>query len=98
MSWPSRPDRREAARAGLARLLAAATWPAIRRRADREREFDLRPHVLSADLADDGVLRFRLAVTPEGSARPEDLIEALNLRDLLDDGEFLTRVNVEIDP
>ena len=47
-------------------------------------EIDLRPHVLSADLAGDGVLRFRLAVVPEGSARPEDLLEALGLGDLLE--------------
>ncbi len=78
-------------------FLSSASWPAIRRRAERERPFDLRPHVLSAELADDGVLRFRLAVAPEGSARPEDLLEALALAHLLDGGAFLTRVNVELD-
>ncbi len=88
---------REAARAAVAAFLSSASWPAIRRRAERERPFDLRPHVLSAELADDGVLRFRLAVAPEGSARPEDLLEALSLGHLLVEGAFLTRVDVELD-
>jgi radical SAM-linked protein len=88
---------RAAARAALAEFLASASWPVIRRRADRQRQIDLRPHVLSADLADDGVLRFRLAVAPDGSARPEDLLEALALGHLLDEGVFLTRVDVELD-
>ena len=44
------------------------------------------------NVADDGVLRFRLAVSPEGSARPEDVLEAISLGDLLDEGAFLTRV------
>lgn len=95
--FPVPADRRDPAREALARLLAAESWPVVRRRADRDREFDLRPHVLSAELVDDSVLRFRLAVVPEGSARPEDLLDALALRDLLDHGLFLTRVDVEID-
>lgn len=94
---PVPEDRREAARYALSQFLSSASWPVIRRRADRDREIDLRPHVLSADLAGDGVLRIRLAVLPEGSARPEDLLEALTLRDLLDQGAFLTRVDVELD-
>ncbi len=60
-------DRREAARAALSAFLESTTWPVVRRRADRERQIDLRPHVLSADLADVGVLRFRLAVPTDGS-------------------------------
>jgi radical SAM-linked protein len=94
---PVPEDRREAARAAAMALVSSASWPVVRRRADREREIDLRPHVLSAALADDGVLRFRLAVPPDGSARPEDVLDALSLRDLLEDGAFLTRVDVEIE-
>ena len=94
---PVPEDRREAAGAAVAAFLASAACPVIRRRADRDREIDLRPHVLSAGLAGDGVLRFRLAVPPAGSARPEDVLEALSLRDLLDEGAFLTRVDVELD-
>jgi radical SAM-linked protein len=94
---PIPEGRRAAARAALAAFLSSASWTVIRRRADRPRPIDLRPHVLSAELGDDGVLRFRLAVATDGSARPEDLLEALALGNLLDEGVFLTRVDVELD-
>jgi radical SAM-linked protein len=85
------------ARAALGALLSSASWPMVRRRPDREQTFDLRPHVLAAELADDGLLRFSLNVFPDGSARPEEVLEALRLRDLLDRGTILTRTNVELE-
>ncbi len=88
---------REAAQAALPAFLSSASWPIVRRRADRLREIDLRPHVLDAELGGDGVLRFRLAVGPDGSARPEELVEALALGPLLSEGMYLTRVDVELD-
>jgi radical SAM-linked protein len=94
---PVPEDRREAARSALSAFLSSSSWPIVRRRADRRRELDLRPHVLAAELADDGILRFRLTVAPEGSARPEELLEALALARLLDEGAFLTRVDLELD-
>ena len=45
--------------------------------------------MLDAELTDEGVLRARLKVSPDGSARPEELLEALGLRDLLDQGAVL---------
>jgi radical SAM-linked protein len=89
--------RREPARSALESFLASQTWPAIRRRPDREQTFDLRPHVLAAELTPEGLLCFRLKLTPDGSARPEELLEALSLRDLLDCGAVLTRTNVDLD-
>jgi radical SAM-linked protein len=94
---PVPDDRRDGARAALEALLAAETWPAIRRRKDRAQPFDLRPHVVAAELSDDGMLRFRLAVSNDGSARPEDVLEAIRLRDLLDDGAFITRTEVDLE-
>ncbi len=94
---PVPADRRDGTRAALEALLAADTWPGIRRRKDREQPFDLRPHVVAAELSDDGLLRFRLAVSPDGSARPEDVLEAIRLRDLLDDGAFITRTDVDLE-
>lgn len=91
------PDDRRAAVVEAARvLLASATWPVERRKmglADpREKSsppaapknFDLRPHLLELDPNDAGRLRFVLKVDPAGSARPEDVLTALDLRDLLD--------------
>ncbi|MGP0064443.1 MAG: TIGR03936 family radical SAM-associated protein [Isosphaeraceae bacterium] len=94
---PVHDDRRDGARAALEEFLAAETWPVVRRRKDREQPFDLRPHVVAAELSDDGMLRFRLAVSNDGSARPEDVLEAIRLRDLLDDGAFVTRTDVDFD-
>jgi radical SAM-linked protein len=94
---PVPEDRREAARAAVSAVLSSASWPIVRQRADRRREIDLRPHVLSAALDDDGMLRFRLAVAPEGSARPEELLEAISLGHLLNEGAILTRVDVQLD-
>jgi radical SAM-linked protein len=91
-------ERRGEARAALDRLLASASWPLVRRRPGREQRIDLRPHLIDAELTTEGSLRFRLDVSPDGSARPEELLEALSLRDLLDRGAFLTRTNVELEP
>lgn len=89
-------DRREQARSALETLLAQETWPFVRRRADRELSFDLRQQVHKAELTSDGMLRFRLIVSPGGSVRPEELLEALALRDLLDRGAVLTRTSVDL--
>jgi radical SAM-linked protein len=91
-------DRHEQAHSAVETLLAQNTWPFTRRRADRELNFDLRQQVQSAALTSDGTLRFRLIVSPGGSVRPEELLEALALGDLLDRGAVLTRTNVDLGP
>jgi radical SAM-linked protein len=93
---PVAEDRRALARSSLETFLASETWPIVRRRADRELAFDLRQQVVEAELTDDGLLQFRLKVSPGGSARPEELLEALAVRDLLDRGAVLTRINVDL--
>ena len=90
-------ERRQAAQSNLQSLLASASWPLTRRRPNRESTFDLRPQLIEAELTAEGLLRFRLKVSPDGSARPEELLEALALRDLLDHGAVLTRTDVELD-
>lgn len=95
---PIPEDRRESAAQALESLLAQASCVVIRRRPDRrEIELDLRPFLLDARLTEEGRLLARLKVTPEGSIRPEELLEALGLRDLLDVGVVLTRAWVELE-
>jgi radical SAM-linked protein len=89
--------RRQLAQSNLQSLLASASWPMIRRRPTRTSTFDLRPQLVAAELTPLGLLRFRLKVSPDGSARPEELLEALALRDLLDLGAVLTRTDVELE-
>jgi len=91
-------DRRAATLAALQTFLASARWPYTRHRDDRALEIDLRPHLLDAALDPEGALRFRMKITPSGSARPEELIEALGLRPLLAEGAVLARTNVELAP
>lgn len=96
---PIPADRRDEARASLAGFLARQSWPHTRHRQDRTVEIDLRPFLLEADLEETGgTLRFRLMMSPSGSARPEELIEALGLRDLLGSGAVLARTDVELAP
>ncbi len=79
-------------------LLSSAHWPLVRHRPDREtdRTIDLRPFVLDAELSFGGVLRARLKVLPEGSARPEELLESLGIRNLLKQGAVLARTRLEL--
>jgi radical SAM-linked protein len=90
--------RRAATRAAAAEFLAGTSRPYTRHRPGRTVELDLRPFVLAAELGDDGTLRLRLRVAPDGSARPEEVLEALGLRDLLDTGAVLARTEVELAP
>jgi radical SAM-linked protein len=95
-SFPVDESRRPAARVALQSLLASKTWPLTRKRPKRESVFDLRPNLVGADFTGEGRLQFRLIVASDGSARPEEVLEALEIRDLLDRGTFLTRTNLEL--
>lgn len=95
---PIPTDRRAQARAAIDSLLAAEHRSHQRKKRNGDRStIDLRPFVLELRLTDDGILRLRLRVAPEGSARPEDVLESLALRDLLDSGAILVRADVELD-
>lgn len=95
---PVPPDRRQMARDALASLLADDRRLYTRRRPDRTVEIDLRPFVVDAEVDPDGTLRFRLRVTPAGTARPEEVVDTLGLRDLLAQGAILARTDVELAP
>lgn len=88
--------RQDAARADIQAFLDRTSCTITRHRPDRNRsvEVDLRPFVLDANLGPDGVLLFSVKIDPGGSARPEEIIEALGLRDLLAQGAVLSRTDV----
>lgn len=89
-------DRRDEARAAVADLLSRGACPYTRHRPDRTVEIDLRPFVLEAALAEGGDLVLRMKISPEGSARPEEVLDALGLKDLLSRGAVLIRDDVEL--
>jgi radical SAM-linked protein len=92
-------ERRAQAQTAVKSLLASKSCLVTRRRADRasEQTYDLRAYLGDAALSELGVLRATLIIRPEGSARPEELLECLGLRDLLDRGAVLVRTHVELD-
>jgi radical SAM-linked protein len=91
-------ERREPTRRALSSLLAGTSCQVTRRRPDSHRvqTIDLRTFLLEAELTDEGTLWARLKVSPDGSARPEELFEYLGLRDLLDQGAYPVRTQVEL--
>jgi len=90
---PLPADRRAAAAASVAEFLAAKNWPIVR--AGRRAPLDLRADVLDLSLDDSG-LGMRLAVSHEGMPRPREILEALHLADLEQQGFFLTRTAVTL--
>jgi radical SAM-linked protein len=86
-------------RPGLAERVAR--WPGDARhlvdRGEGRKSIDLAEYVEGLDLAD-GVLRLRIWVTPQGSARPREVLAALGLEDVEQQGAGLTRTAVELEP
>ena len=86
------------ARRAVAAFLAQDQFVIEKRRGDRDVPFDLRPFVLDANIDDEGLFVFRLKIEPGGSARPDELLTALGLRDPLDHGAVLIRTDLELAP
>jgi radical SAM-linked protein len=65
-------------------------------REGRKTPLDLRPLIEELELTGD-ILRMRLRVDREGSARPREVLQALEIADLEYEGSFLTRTQVEVE-
>ncbi|MBC8872654.1 MAG: DUF2344 domain-containing protein [Planctomycetes bacterium] len=65
------------------------------RRDGRKEPIDLRAGLDHLDFCD-GVLCFRLHVDRQSSVRPKEVLDALGLADLEDNGHYLTRTEVEL--
>ena len=77
----------------IGRLLAAESWPIDR--GPRRAAIDLRPLLLELVLGQ-GVLRMRLRVAAQGSVGPRDVLAAVGLGHLEQQGVRLRRTAVEI--
>ncbi len=64
-------------------------------RPGRGEPIDVRDDLEHVEL-DGGAVRFRLRATRTASVRPREIVEALGLSDLLDEGFYLTRSKVEL--
>jgi radical SAM-linked protein len=88
------PSRREETERRSAEVLRAAHCH-VHRIKPQPRQLDIRPYLLGLRLVPDG-LEMDLAVSPQGTARPDELLAVLGLGDLLDDGAVLERTQVEL--
>jgi radical SAM-linked protein len=78
----------------LATLLAQQDWP-VERTLPHPRRLDLRPYV--TDLRWDGkALEIDVALTPHGSARPEEVLALLGLDDLPSAGVLIERTHLKL--
>jgi radical SAM-linked protein len=78
----------------IQRLLSAST--SLIRRPNRSAPIDLKASLLALALEED-MLQMRLKTDPGGSAGPRDVLAALGLEDIEQEGIALTRTDVEID-
>jgi radical SAM-linked protein len=92
---PVPPDRAAGLAQRVEHLAAQPHWPI--HRPGRDEPLNLAADV--ADLAWDGrLLTMRLHVTGQGNVRPQEVLAALELADLLEQGHWLTRTEVAIAP
>lgn len=76
-------------------LLASSTcW--VERQRPRPRRCDIKPFLLDMRLIDSS-LEMVIAVTPDGTARPEEVLRLLDLGDLLDAGAIIERADLLLD-
>lgn len=92
-AMPIPPERRESLKQRIDQFLAERSHCVVR--PDRDRSVDIRPLVESLGLVD-GQLRMSLQVRPGGSARPREVLEALHVADVEQNGCYLTRTAVEL--
>jgi len=67
----------------------------VERMRPRRRCIDIRPFICDLQ-ADDNALTMAVWITPNGAARPEEIVHALGLGTLLDQGAVLERTHLEL--
>jgi hypothetical protein len=94
------PEPRQAALAARIEWLLSQTSIPIEREG-RKTALDLRPLIAELTLrrgeGQEGMLQMRLRVDREGSARPRELLQSLEIENLEYEGFFLTRTRVEVE-
>ena len=91
--FPLPSERSVSAAARADELMRASAYPIPR--AGRDQPIDLRATLVELGVVGETV-RMRMRVVHEAAARPQEVIEALGLGDLLDEGCYLTRTEVRL--
>jgi radical SAM-linked protein len=89
------PAGRRAALADRIATMLAAPHCWIDRTRPQPRRLDIRPYLRGLQVVGDD-LEMDLWVTPNGTARPDEVLALLDLADLLDDGAVLERTTLEL--
>ncbi len=91
---PVPPERRGDLQRRIDELFAQEhCW--VERTRPQPRRLDLRPYLHRIDLTPDG-LDMQLSVTPQGTARPDEILNLLGLDDLRENGAVLQRTTLEL--
>jgi radical SAM-linked protein len=72
---------------------ASELW--VERTRPQPRRIDIRPYVKDFRIVR-GALEMDLVVTPTGTARPDEVLDVLDLKDSLDQGAILERIRLEL--
>jgi radical SAM-linked protein len=89
------PDRSSVMPERLAALMSStACW--VERQRPRPRRLDVRPYLRDLRLLP-GALEMDLLITPNGTARPEEILHLLGLEDLVEHGAAIERTRLELD-
>src|SRR5207237_3418104 len=92
---PVPSNRADALPERIAALMKSSScW--IERQRPQRRTIDLRPYLLAFRWLP-GALEMDLVVTPNGTARPEEVLQLLGLAELLEEGAVFERTHVELD-
>ena len=91
--FPVPHERRQPVEQAIQQLLASSHL--LVRRDDRPEPVDRRADLESLEWCD-GAVRFRILAAQQASLRPRDVLQALGLTDLEQQGYFLTRSEVEL--
>ena len=89
------PQHRRQAETRVGELIAAESFPVPKLRGGKTVDPCRSLEHLEID---SDILRMRLAVIPQGAASPRDVLTALGLQDLEQEGCYLTRTEVELQP
>ena len=89
------PERRQSELRERAASLLAGSECRIERTKPTPRQLDIRPFILDLCITPTAI-ELHLAVTTHGSARPDEVLRALGLGDLLEAGACLERTRVEL--
>lgn len=92
--FPVPNERRQRVEQAIERLMGSSSW--LVERAGRPQPVNMMADLMAVEWRD-AMVCFRLRASDQASARPRDVLQALGLTDLEQQGHFLSRFEVELE-